>query len=46
LAREGNDIGSLEHRPKICSVGHGRRPNDILEMRPVRVEDVIMPVRF
>jgi hypothetical protein len=46
VPRERHNVDSLEHSAKVYSARKCGRSNDFLEMRPRRIEDVIMPVGF
>ena len=46
ISRERNDIHSLEHRAKITATCESSRASYICEVRTVRVENVIRPVRL
>src|SRR5882672_7259244 len=45
-ASERDDVRSLEHRAEVGATRADRRSNDLHEVRTVRIDDVIMPVRF
>ena len=46
IAHEGNDIGALQHRTEIAAVCKHSRPHDVREVRAVRVDNVVVPVRL
>jgi hypothetical protein len=45
-ASKRHDVGPLEHGTKVRAVCQGSKLHYIAEMRPVRVEDVVMPIRL
>jgi hypothetical protein len=45
-ACERNDVGTLEHLPKIGPIGKDSGANDVGEMGPIAVNDVILPIRL
>src|SRR5262247_2386321 len=48
LGRSGerDHIGPLEHLLQIGAIGESRCPNDVAEVRPLGVDDVVLPVRL
>jgi len=45
-ASERNDVSSLEHGTKIRTISECGELHYVTKVRPIRVEDVVVPVRF
>ena len=45
-ARERDDVGAVEHRAQIRAVGVDRLADDVVKVRPLRLDHVILPVRL
>ena len=43
-AREGDDVGALEHVTQVRSIGQRSGANDVTEVGPVGIDDVVVPV--